>query len=136
MTLHSSKGLEFDHVFIVGCEDGTLPTIRKDGPADSPQEERRLLYVGITRARKTLMLTYCLVRGEWVGLGWVRLRCGRQRQSVQFAGCLGVLLGMGGAGRGIARTRTACTMHSSHRTRTACTMHMHAQLELEPEELC
>ena len=61
-TLHSSKGLEWDHVFIIGCEEGTIPHKRVDAARASDaiagdlDEERRLFYVGITRARETLDL--------------------------------------------------------------------------------
>lgn len=62
MTLHSAKGLEFDHVFIVGFEEGIFPAQRSVIDLESIEEERRLAYVGITRARKSLMLTLCELR--------------------------------------------------------------------------
>jgi len=58
MTLHSSKGLEFDVVFIVGMEEGLLPHSRSLDDLEQLEEERRLCYVGITRARSRLFLTY------------------------------------------------------------------------------
>ncbi|MGC8864506.1 MAG: UvrD-helicase domain-containing protein [Bacteroidales bacterium] len=62
MTLHASKGLEFDHVFIAGCEEGLLPyTLFESQPTDL-EEERRLLYVGMTRARQSLSLCYARQR--------------------------------------------------------------------------
>jgi len=62
MTLHAAKGLEFPCVFITGCEEGLLPySFFTDRPSD-PEEERRLLYVGMTRAVKYLYLTYAKKR--------------------------------------------------------------------------
>lgn len=56
MTMHSAKGLEFQNVFIVGMEDGIFPSIRSIGEAEEMEEERRLCYVALTRARKNLHL--------------------------------------------------------------------------------
>lgn len=66
MTLHISKGLEFPYVFIVGLEDGLFPSLRfeSDGE-DDMEEERRLAYVGMTRARKRLSLSYAKTRKIW-----------------------------------------------------------------------
>ncbi len=58
MTLHSAKGLEFDVVFLTGMEDGVFPHYRSITEPDELEEERRLAYVGITRARKQLYLTH------------------------------------------------------------------------------
>jgi DNA helicase-2/ATP-dependent DNA helicase PcrA len=61
-TLHAAKGLEFDAVFLVGMEDGLLP-LRREGSGDADEEEeRRLAYVGMTRARRRLVLTLARVR--------------------------------------------------------------------------
>jgi superfamily I DNA/RNA helicase len=61
ITLHAAKGLEFSCVFIAGCEDGLLPYTLTATAAD-PEEERRLLYVGMTRAKEMLMLSYAKKR--------------------------------------------------------------------------
>ncbi len=58
MTLHSSKGLEFNQVFIVGVEEGILPHSRSFTDEDELEEERRLCYVGITRAKEKLYITF------------------------------------------------------------------------------
>lgn len=67
MTLHISKGLEFPVVFIVGLEEGLFPSMRsfEDGDPDGLEEERRLAYVGMTRAREVLYLTYARSRRVW-----------------------------------------------------------------------
>ena len=57
MTMHAAKGLEFPTVFIVGCEEGIFPGLRCIGEPDEMEEERRLCYVALTRARKHLILT-------------------------------------------------------------------------------
>lgn len=62
MTLHSAKGLEFDHVFIAGLEEGIFPAQRSIPDFQKMEEERRLAYVGITRARKKLTLSLCELR--------------------------------------------------------------------------
>ena len=58
MTLHSAKGLEFPNVFLIGMEDGIFPGLRSMGSEEEIEEERRLCYVGITRAKKRLFLSY------------------------------------------------------------------------------
>lgn len=65
MTLHSAKGLEFPVVFVIGWEDGQFPHMRSLGDPDELAEERRLAYVGITRAQQKLYLTRAVVRSNW-----------------------------------------------------------------------
>jgi DNA helicase-2/ATP-dependent DNA helicase PcrA len=65
MTLHTAKGLEFPVVFVVGLEDGVFPHLRSLGEPDELEEERRLAYVGITRARERLYLTHAWCRSLW-----------------------------------------------------------------------
>ena len=62
MTLHTAKGLEFDGVFLIGLEDGVFPHLRSLGEPDELEEERRLCYVGITRARRRLYLSHAWSR--------------------------------------------------------------------------
>jgi DNA helicase II / ATP-dependent DNA helicase PcrA len=64
MTLHNAKGLEFDHVFVVGMEEGTFPHARSLDEQNL-EEERRLCYVGITRAKASLTLSYAKLRSNW-----------------------------------------------------------------------
>ena len=71
MTLHTAKGLEFDNVFLTGFEDGTLPLRNSLDSEFDLTEERRLAYVGITRARKQLFITWASRRnvyGKWIDL--------------------------------------------------------------------
>ena len=62
MTIHSAKGLEFPHVFLVGFEDGLFPGMRAIGDREEMEEERRLCYVAITRAKENLTITHARQR--------------------------------------------------------------------------
>jgi DNA helicase-2/ATP-dependent DNA helicase PcrA len=62
ITLHSTKGLEFDHVFLTGMEEGLCPHSRSIDEEKGVEEERRLVYVGMTRARRSLTLTRAVYR--------------------------------------------------------------------------
>jgi DNA helicase-2/ATP-dependent DNA helicase PcrA len=62
MTLHSAKGLEFPCVFLTGLEEGVFPHARSVGTPEDLEEERRLCYVGLTRAKTRLVLSYALHR--------------------------------------------------------------------------
>ncbi len=65
MTLHTAKGLEFPVVFLTGLEDGVFPHLRALGAADELEEERRLAYVGLTRAEQRLYVSRAVVRSAW-----------------------------------------------------------------------
>jgi DNA helicase-2/ATP-dependent DNA helicase PcrA len=65
MTIHTAKGLEFDVVTIIGLEEGAFPHLRSLAEPDELEEERRLAYVAITRARRRLFLTNAWSRSMW-----------------------------------------------------------------------
>ena len=65
MTLHSSKGLEFPIIFLAGCDEGIFPSARAMNTKSELEEERRLMYVGITRAQNKLYLTTAKRRQMW-----------------------------------------------------------------------
>ncbi len=65
MTLHSSKGLEFNIVYLIGMEEELLPHKRTVQEGEDLSEERRLAYVGITRAKERLVMTYCKERNQY-----------------------------------------------------------------------
>jgi DNA helicase-2/ATP-dependent DNA helicase PcrA len=68
MTLHASKGLEFPVVFLVGLEQGLFPSYRSLDDPSSLEEERRLCYVGVTRAKERLFLSHASERRLWGGM--------------------------------------------------------------------
>jgi len=70
MTLHTAKGLEFPVVFLTGMEDGVFPHMRSLGNSQELEEERRLAYVGITRARERLYLSRAVMRSAWGSPQW------------------------------------------------------------------
>ena len=65
MTLHAAKGLEYPVVFLTGLEDGVFPHLRSLGDSGELEEERRLAYVGITRARQRLYLSRAVIRSSF-----------------------------------------------------------------------
>jgi DNA helicase-2/ATP-dependent DNA helicase PcrA len=65
MTLHTAKGLEFPVVFLSGLEDGVFPHMRSLGDLPELEEERRLAYVGLTRAQQRLYVSRAVVRSAW-----------------------------------------------------------------------
>ncbi|MCU0460730.1 MAG: UvrD-helicase domain-containing protein [Bacteroidales bacterium] len=68
MTMHSAKGLEFSHVYVVGMEDTLFPSPMSSGSSKELEEERRLFYVAVTRAKKQATLSYALNRYKWGNL--------------------------------------------------------------------
>ncbi len=68
MTMHSAKGLEFKHIYIVGMEDTLFPSPMSNGSSKELEEERRLFYVALTRAEKQATLSYALNRYKWGNL--------------------------------------------------------------------
>lgn len=65
MTVHSSKGLEYKHIYIAGCEERLFPSEKEGMSDDNLEEERRLFYVALTRAKSTASLSYCETRMKW-----------------------------------------------------------------------
>jgi DNA helicase-2/ATP-dependent DNA helicase PcrA len=73
LTMHMSKGLEYPVVFLIGCNEGTSPHMNSLGSAKAIQEERRLFYVGMTRAKKILILTRAMLTMHQGG-GWMKTK--------------------------------------------------------------
>jgi DNA helicase-2/ATP-dependent DNA helicase PcrA len=88
MTLHASKGLEFKCVFIVGCEDGLLPYSLFENQVSDVDEERRLLYVGMTRAKKFLFLSHAekrIIQGREFRLNRSPFLDSIEKQLIEFS---------------------------------------------------
>lgn len=89
-TLHAAKGLEYGHVYMVGVEEGVLPHQRSEAP-EQIEEERRLMYVGITRAQRSLHISYCIKRRrgkEWQNCEASRFLKELPTDDVIFAGAV------------------------------------------------
>ena len=122
-TLHAAKGLEFPHVFIVGLEEGLLPH-REAVTLGNVDEERRLMYVGVTRAQRSLHLSFCRARkraGEKVDCQPSRFLGELAQDDLRWAGA-GAAGGRGGEGKG-RRPRAAGAAQGDARPviDTACT---------------
>ena len=72
MTVHAAKGLEFDHVFIVGLEENLFPSLRSSATKEGLEEERRLFYVALTRARVTATVSFARSRRQWGSMEFSR----------------------------------------------------------------
>ena len=119
MTVHSAKGLEFPEVYLVGAEDGLFPSARAIGEPEEMEEERRLCYVAITRAKRRLTITCAhqrMLYGRTTVGRSVPLPGGNSRRSLSSASS--------------TRSRASCSRPSRARarpcptaTRSARTMH-------------
>ncbi len=65
MTVHSAKGLEFTHVYIIGLEENLFPSVNSSSSESEIEEERRLMYVALTRAKKSITISYAQSRFRW-----------------------------------------------------------------------
>jgi DNA helicase-2/ATP-dependent DNA helicase PcrA len=123
MTLHTAKGLEFPVVFLTGLEDGVFPHMRALGQVKELEEERRLAYVGITRARMRLYVTRSVMRSAWgqpsynppsrfleeIPASLIEWK----RTGAAFGGGPGGSGGAGGAGSGGAVSKAAASLSST-----------------------
>ena len=75
MTVHSAKGLEYEYVYIVGMEENLFPSLRAAESADGIEEERRLFYVALTRAKVAATLSYAEMRFRWGNMEFSRPSC-------------------------------------------------------------
>jgi len=91
MTLHAAKGLEFPIVFMIGVEQNILPHVRAlyEDPVENLEEERRLAYVGMTRAEKKLYITYCKNRRVFDKYGGIKFNRANPSQFLIEAGLIG-----------------------------------------------
>ena len=108
MTLHTAKGLEFPVVFLTGMEDGVFPHMRSLGDPRELEEERRLAYVGITRARQRLYVSRAVTRSAWGTPRSTRRRASSRRSRRRWS--TGGARSRSGAARcpaGTARRRAA-----------------------------
>jgi len=112
MTLHAAKGLEFDNVFLPGWEEGVFPNQRTldEGGAPALEEERRLAYVGITRARKRVMASFAANRriyNQWQSSIPSRFIDELPSEHVETVAELGLYGGDAGYGGGMGEADTA-----------------------------
>ena len=75
MTVHSAKGLEYEYVYIVGLEENLFPSLRAAESADGMEEERRLFYVALTRAKVAATISYAEMRFRWGNMEFSRPSC-------------------------------------------------------------
>ena len=117
MTLHSAKGLEFPVVFLLGLEDGIFPHVRALGDPDELEEERRLCYVGITRARERLYLCHAWSRTLFGATDYYPPSRFLAEIPEELVHVLGEATDRGGASAGRARiVKRSCRRRSGRRT--------------------
>ncbi|MEO7421775.1 MAG: ATP-dependent DNA helicase UvrD2, partial [Ornithinibacter sp.] len=109
-SFHAAKGLEWDTVFLVGCSDGLLPITMADTP-EAIEEERRLLYVGVTRARERLTLSYAASRTPGAKA---------TRRPSRFLDGTAAVLGEGARSQPKRRHRKVAATQKTERARSTC----------------